>query len=230
MRATVWLQTYYMDIHEVTYAQYKACEAAGACPVAGPRYEDYDRPNQPIVGVSWYDAVAYCAAQGQHLPSEAQWEKAARGPAGALHPWGDAPATCERAVIKERGRRSCGVRKQGERPDKGRTLAVGSRPPGVYGLHDMAGNAWEWVADWASPSYAACGAACEGVDPRGPCGAAAPCKRHHERVVRGCSWYWEAALATAIYRRPHVPNNRPYHHYGFRCAASAEEAAALVRR
>ena len=226
-RATLWLQTYYMDLHEVTHAEYKACEATGACAPAGPRNEDYDRPRQPIVGVRWYDAVAYCAAQGKHLPSEAQWEKAARGPDGAMHPWGDAPATCERAIIKERGRRSCGVRKQGERPDKGRTFEVGSRPPGVYGLHDMSGNAWEWVADWASPSYARCGDACAGTDPRGPCDGAEPCPHHREKVVRGGSWYWEAAYATAIHRRTHYPKNRPYHHYGFRCAATTAEAAAL---
>ncbi len=226
-RATVWLQTFYMDTHEVTHAEYKACEARGACASAGPRYDDYDRPRQPIVGVSWHDAAAYCVALGKHLPSEAQWEKAARGPDGALYPWGDEKATCARAVIKEKRRRSCGVAKLGERPDKGRTFEVGARPAGVYGLYDMSGNAWEWVADWASESYARCGAACEGVDPLGPCGGASPCKRHHERVVRGGSWYWEAEYATAIHRRPHVPSNRPYHHYGFRCAASDAELAAL---
>jgi sulfatase modifying factor 1 len=227
-RATIWSQTFYMDLHEVTHAQYKQCEAAGRCAKAGPRYDDYDRPRQPIVGVSWHDAVAYCAAHGKHLPTEAQWEKAARGPDGAVYPWGDEPATCERAVIKEKRRRSCGVAKQGERPDKGRTFEVGSKPPGVYGLYDMAGNAWEWVADWSSPSWAACGAACAGVDPLGPCAGATPCKRHHEKIVRGGSWYWEGPLAAGYVRRPHVPKNRPYHHYGFRCAASVAEAALLT--
>ncbi|HEY0138093.1 MAG TPA: SUMF1/EgtB/PvdO family nonheme iron enzyme [Nannocystis sp.] len=227
-RATVWLQTYYVDIYEVTHAQYKACESSKNCPPAGPRYDDYDRPRQPIVGVSWYDAIAYCTAQGKHLPTEAQWEKAARGPDGALHPWGDEPATCERAIIKEKGRRSCGVRQQGERPDKGRTFEVGARPPGAHGLHDMSGNAWEWVADWYSPSCSRCGSACAGTDPRGPCDGAEPCARHHEKIVRGGSWYWEASYATATYRRAHFPNNRPYHHYGFRCAASPAEAAALA--
>lgn len=227
-RGTVWVQTFYMDIHEITYREYKDCVAAGRCGEAGPRYEDYDRPRQPIVGVSWHDAVAYCRASGKHLPSEAEWEKAARGPDGAVYPWGDEPATCERAVIKEKRRRSCGVAKLGERPDKGRTFEIGSKPPGRYGLYDMAGNAWEWVADWASPSWAACGDACAGVDPRGPCGGATPCKRHHERIVRGGSWYWEAGYATGYYRRAHVPSNRPYHHYGFRCAASVAEAAALL--
>ena len=227
-RSRIWLQTYYMDIHEVTHAQYKACESRKSCPPAGPRYDDYDRPRQPIVGVSWYDAVAYCAAQGKHLPTEAQWEKAARGPDGALHPWGDAPANCQLAIIKENGRRSCGVRKQGDRPDKGRTFEVGARPPGAYGLHDMSGNAWEWVADWYSPSYARCGTACAGPDPRGPSDGAEPCPHHHEKIVRGGSWYWEAAYATAIHRRAHYPRNRPYHHYGFRCAATPAEAAALA--
>ena len=228
-KALVWLQTYYMDIYEVTHAEYKACEKAGECPVAGPRYNDYDRPKQPITGVSWYDAVAFCKARGKHLPTEAEWEKAARGPDGAQFPWGDEPATCERAIIKDERGRSCGVKKRGPEADKGRTFEVGARPPGVYGLYDMSGNSWEWVADWASPSYAACGAACEGTDPKGPCGGAEPCPGHRQKVVRGGSWYWEAALATAIYRRTHFPKNRPYHHFGFRCAASPEEAAALAK-
>jgi formylglycine-generating enzyme len=224
---TVWLQTFYMDLYEVTYAEYKACQSAKECPRAGPLYNDFGAPRQPMTGVKWADAVKFCEVQGKHLPTEAQWEKAARGPDGALYPWGDAPATCELAVIKNEKGRSCGVKKRKEHPDKGKVLEIGSRPAGVYGLFDMSGNSWEWVHDWAAKSYAACGDACRGTDPRGPCGGEAPCPRHTERVVRGGSWYWDASYATAIHRRTHVPHNDPFHHFGFRCAASFEEASAL---
>ena len=66
-RAEVWLQTYWMDKNEVTNAEYDACEAAGKCPKSGPQYVDFDRPKQPINGVSWFDANAYCEAQGLSL-------------------------------------------------------------------------------------------------------------------------------------------------------------------
>lgn len=139
------------------------------------------------------------------------------------------PATCERAVIMDtQGRRSCGVEKLHGHPDKGRTFEVGSRAPTPPGLYDMAVNSWEWVYDWASSSYAACGAACTRDDPRGPCDGAMECPGHHERVVRGDSWYWPAAYATTTYRRFHTSENKPYHHFGFRCSASEEEAAALI--
>lgn len=226
--ATIWLQTFLMDLHEVTYAEYKACERARRCPRSGPAYSDFDRPRQPINGISWHDAVAYCAAQGKRLPSEAQWEKAARGPDGARFPWGDEPATCERAILKDERGRGCGVKKLGDKPETGRPWEVGSRPPGRYGLYDMSGNSWEWVADWYASSYAACGDACLGVDPRGPCGGADACPGHRRKIVRGGSWYWDASYATATWRRAHVPDNRPFHHFGFRCAATLGDALALA--
>jgi sulfatase modifying factor 1 len=226
--ATVVLSTYYMDIDEVTTAQYQACVADGRCPKAGPQYVDYDAPTQPMSGVSWFDAVAYCLAQGKHLPTEAEFEKAARGPDGKQYSWGDEPATCERAIIETKAGKGCGLKKRGRNPEKSKPWPVGSRPAGVYGLRDMAGNQYEWVADWASESYAACGAACAGPDPRGPCDGALTCDGHHERVVRGGSWYWPAQNARGSFRRFHVPGNRPFHHFGFRCAASQAEATALA--
>jgi formylglycine-generating enzyme required for sulfatase activity len=220
---TVWVQTFYMDTHEVTVEQYEACVKTGACQPARTAYgSDYSRPRQPKVGVSWYHAQAFCQAQAKRLPTEAEWERAARGTDGRRYPWGDEPATCERAVIMDaQGRRSCGVPWKGSAPEKGRTFEVGSRPPNPYGLYDLAGNAWEWTADWHAASYKACGPACRGVNPKGPCGGAEPCPGHKERVVRGGSWYWPAEMATTYYRRGHLPGNRPYHHYGFRCAADA---------
>jgi formylglycine-generating enzyme required for sulfatase activity len=228
--ARVELSTYFIDRFEVTFADYQRCAAQGRCPRARPQYTDYDHPAMPMTGVSWFDADAYCRAQGKALPSEAQWEKAARGPNGALQPWGDEPATCERAVIKDAAGRGCGLRKRFSQPEKGRPWDVGSRPAGSYGLHDMVGNAWEWVADWYAPSFGECGDACAGVDPLGPCAAAPTCPGARRRVVRGGSWYWDASYATATRRRAHSPANVPFHHFGFRCAASPEQAAAFAGR
>jgi len=225
--ATIELPTYYMDVTEVTYAAYKACEAEGLCNKAGPRYSDYDRPEQPIVGISWYDAVQFCEAMGKHLPTEAEWEKAARGADGMAYPWGDEPTTCDQAVIRDASGRSCGVEKQGGNANKGRTWEVAQKPAGVYGLYDMVGNAEEWVADWYSP-YEDCGEACIGVDPKGPCDGQEPCEGHDKKMVKGGSWFWPSSCAVGYHRRPHFPANKPYHHFGFRCAASPEEAKALV--
>ncbi len=228
--ATIWLQTFYIDQNEVTYAEYKACVKERQCPRSGPAYTDFDRPQQPINGISWFDAVAYCESKGKRLPTEAQWEKAARGPDGELHPWGDEPATCERAIIKDESGRGCGVlKKGGSKPETGRPWVIGSRPAYRYGLFDMAGNSWEWVADWYSRSYEKCGEDCLGVDPKGPCAGAETCPGYNRKIVRGGSWYWPADHATAVYRRSHVPNNRPFHHFGFRCAATVAEAEALAR-
>jgi formylglycine-generating enzyme required for sulfatase activity len=231
-QTAVWVQTYFMDAREVTVAQYEACVRAGDCTKAKTNYgSDYSRPRQPKVGVSWYQAVAFCKAAGKHLPTEAEWEKAARGSDARRFPWGDELATCSQAIIMDaQGRRSCGVPWKGGPPEKGRTFEVGARPPNQFGLYDMSGNAWEWVADWFSESYRDCGAACVGVDPKGPCQGKETCPGHTERVVRGGSWYWPATYATTFYRRAHVPSNRPYHHYGFRCAASIEEAEVLRGR
>ena len=226
-QSTIYVDAFFMDLTEVTNEMHNACVAAKKCKVVHTVYPDFDRPRQPKVGVRWYDAVDFCKAAGKHLPTEAEWEKAARGPDGRLYPWGDEPATCERAVIMDERGRSCGVPQKSSEPDKGRTFEVGTRPPNPYGLYDMSGNAWEWTNDYYSESWAACGEACQGKNPKGPCGGVSPCDKHEDRAVRGGSWFWKAPLASATYRRHHVPSNNPYHHYGFRCAASLEEAAAL---
>jgi formylglycine-generating enzyme required for sulfatase activity len=226
---TVWIQTFYMDSNEVTYADYKACVKEGKCRRAGPNYGDFNNPLQPITGINWYDAVNYCKVRGKHLPTEAEWEKAARGTDGRMYSWGNEPASCDRMIYMNEKGRSCGVPKAGKHPEKGRPEPVGSRPPGVYGLFDMAGNSWEWVYDWYSKSYSECGADCEGVNPRGPCDGAEKCQRRRRRVVRGGSWYWEAEKATSFYRRSHVADNKPFHHFGFRCAADIKEASKLTQ-
>lgn len=232
--AKVWLQTFYLDIYEVTYEQFARCIEAGACKPRpedgkwGPRYSDFARPRQPITGVSWYQSQSYCQWLGKSLPTEAQWEGAARGPDGDPYPWGTSPATCAHAVIKMPALgRSCGVKKRGTSAI-GRVVDVGSKPAGRYGIHDLIGNVEEWVADWYSDDYAACGQACAGIEPKGPCDGKVNCPGHHSKVVRGGSWYWEGSHATAIHRRPHLPANSPpkrFHHFGFRCAIGAEASA-----
>ena len=230
----ITLSTFFMDQYEVTNQAYQACVRARKCPKAGPNYRDFKRPNVPVTGVSWFDAVAYCKAQGKHLPTESEWEAAARGPEGALYPWKRGPATCANSVIQDPGKgRSCGVRKKWGSPKKGRVLEVGSRPAGRYGLFDMIGNAEEWTADWYSRDWSTCGIDCAQKDPKGPCGNQPPektCRGHQRKVVRGGSWYWPTACAKSWTRRPHFPQNRPYHHFGFRCAADWHQAKLLIKK
>ncbi len=222
--ARIYVDTFLMDKTEVTVEAYGKCVTAGKCPNSGPVYADYRAPKQPITGNPWYDAVTFCEFVGKRLPTEAEWELAARGPESEIYPWGNEPAAnCELAVIMDERGRSCGeIKRRGKNPEKGRVLEVGSRPAGRYGLYDMVGNAEEWVADWWTPTWAECGADCLGDNPKGPCGGAEPCADLKYRAVRGGSWYWPAEHANGYHRRRNHPNNKPYHHFGFRCAKSLE--------
>ena len=233
---TVWMQTYYMDKTEVTNAAYNACVKAKKCEKDGPKYVDFGADKQPITGLSWYNAKKFCEAQGKHLPTEAEWEKAARGENGDIYPWGNTPvSSCDNSVIMDKRGRSCGeIKRKGTHPEKGRVLEVCSKGESRYGLCDMMGNAEEWVADWYTGSYEACGDDCRGIDPKGPCGGAEDkdgrCGKYRHKSVRGGSWYWEPDHATGIHRRSHVPSNDPAHHFGFRCAASQEEMQKLLNQ
>lgn len=209
--ATVTVSAFLMDTYEVTFSQFQDCIRAGKCRAAHPNYTGYSNPKMPMLGVNWFDSRDYCAFVGKRLPTEAEWEKAARGENGDTHPWGNAPADCKHAIIQENGKKGCGP---------GTTADVGSRPAYRYGLYDMAGNSWEWVSDWYSPDYAKCGADCLGTDPLGPCKGAASCPGFPEKIVKGGSWWWDAEYARAANRRPHYPQNKPFHHFGFRCAKS----------
>src|SRR5690606_11105937 len=184
--AEVFVSTFLMDAHEVTNARYAECVEAGVCRRA-VRFPGYMDAAQPAVAMRWEDADAYCRWRGKRLPTEAEWERAASGPDDTRYPWGDAADDpCERAVVRVRAGRGCGT---------GVTWPVGSRPPGPWGLYDMAGNVWEWVADHHSRCYRGCrrecGAACEGANPRGLCGDPhAPCPEAlGQRTVRGGSWW-----------------------------------------
>jgi formylglycine-generating enzyme required for sulfatase activity len=153
--------------------------------------------DHPVTQVSWYGAQAYCQWAGARLPTEAEWEKAARGIDGRLYPRGNEAPNCDKAQYGD-----CG----------GMTVPVGSRPAGasLYGVLDMGGNVWEWVADWYDPAYYSPSPA---QNPQGP-------DSGERRVFRGGSWgYPPAFLRTADRAR-----NRPTYagfNVGFRCAATA---------
>ncbi len=132
---SVILPDFYMDVYEVTRARYKECVTAGACAEVRnvPNVETYYAdPTFPMSAISWDAASAYCQWRAARLPSEAEWEKAARGTDGRTYPWG---ATLD-ATYADFG------------PSAGPSV-VGSHPANVspYGMFDMAGNLWEWTAD-----------------------------------------------------------------------------------
>lgn len=209
-RHTAELPTYYLDRTEVTNADYERCAKTGACPAKWGRvaksYGPFLTPTQPALPMSWDMANAYCVWAGKRLPTEAEWEKAARGGDPRTYPWGEAPPSCDKANYK-----GC--------PGT-MTKPVGSHPAGPFGIFDLAGNGYEWVQDFWTESYTACGAACQGDDPRGPCGGAATCKGLQKRVLKGGSWHWEGELGRGSWRRGERPESG-MHRLGFRCASSA---------
>ena len=208
----VYVDTFYMDLYEVTNAQFERCIEAGECDRPMP-FRGFMGPNLPMVAVSWYDAGDHCRMLGKRLPTEAEWERAASGPDDTRYPWGDEPLGCERAVVKDERGEGCG---------RERTYPVGSMEPGHFGLYDMAGNVHEWVHDWYSPCLRGCenecGDACFGRNPRGPCDGESPCPGYRLRSVRGGSWYWPLERARASARRGSGAPNRGPHRFGFRCA------------
>lgn len=137
------VEAFSIDRTEVTAADYQACVAAGACRETdrgdGCNVGRPGRERHPANCLDWAQARAYCAWRGVRLPTEWEWERAARGPDGRIHPWGDEPADCRRAVIDAGSGPSCG---QGDT-----TAPVGSKPEGATteGVLDLIGNVWEWT-------------------------------------------------------------------------------------
>jgi formylglycine-generating enzyme required for sulfatase activity len=191
---TVRLDAFWVDRYEVTNSQYRdfVTRSGHRAPYT---WED-GRLNgslQPVVGVDWYDAQVYCAWAGKRLCTEAEWEKAARGTDGRSYPWGDEEPGTGRANYDMR---------------IGRPVDVGSYPEGAspYGPLDMAGNVWEWVADWYGRDYYRDAPA---RNPKGP-------ESGTIRVYRGGSWA-NGAVSIVTTKRGRLDPTARGDQIGFRC-------------
>jgi eukaryotic-like serine/threonine-protein kinase len=189
----VTLDAYWIDRTEVMADQYAKCVAAGKC--TKPRCTGTGEGDHPVVCVTWQDAANYCAWARRRLPTEAEWEKAARGPDGRKYPWGNKSPDCARANYY-----GC----------KGVTAAVGSYSAGAspYGALDMAGNVWEWVNDWYSSYFGSSSVS----NPQGPATGT-------DRVLRGGGWSFQEDSLRSAYRRSERPASQ-HDTLGFRCAAT----------
>ena len=200
----VHLGGYRIDRTEVTIAAWRTCVEAGGCtePLSGEAFNwgREGRDDHPIDGVRWEQARDFCSWLGKRLPTEAQWEKAARGTDGRRYPWGNEPATCELAVFNEDGGDGCG---------RGSAWPVGSRPAGAspYGTLDMTGSVWEWTADYYAFDWY--GHASD-TDPTGPSSG-------QYRVRRGGGAAYPADIQRSSFRYGHIAGPAEKYRVGLRC-------------
>jgi len=198
----VYLDAYYIDIYCITNSQFARFVEETGYKTLSPwrRYFKPGRENHPVIYVSWQDAVAYCEWAGKRLPTEAEWEKAARGTDGRLFPWGN-EFDLSRLNIAESG--------------YGTTVPVDAYPQGVspYGCYNMAGNVWEWCADWFDPTYYI---HAPQQNPKGP-------ESGRFRVLRGGdfnTYSYEGQFRCSARGSPD-PEKRMSYVRGFRCAKDA---------
>ncbi len=194
---TVYLESFWIDKTEVKNSMYGKCVSDGACtpPARSRFYENEQYSNHPIIGVSWEQANAYCGWAGRRLPTEAEWEKAARGTDGRIYPWGNESPTAGLANFDQH---------------VNETTPVGSYPEGEssYGALDMAGNAWEWAMDGYSPDYYS-------ISPEKNPLSESPVNR---RVLKGGNWDSNADGIRSANRFWAFPGRNDTD--GFRCADS----------
>jgi formylglycine-generating enzyme required for sulfatase activity len=216
----VSLAAFSIDRHEVTSGDYAAyVKATGATPPYhwGAAAPAGVKSPLPVYNVSWHDAVAYCAWRGARLPTEAEWERAARGGVADLdYPWGNeyesedaqpAPAP-EAAPQPGSGPARAPRVKHAHSSSASGPRPVGSFEPNGFGLYDMSGNIWEWVSDWYDLYY-------YGIspieNPRGP-------EQGRYKVIRGGSWADTDARLGAVYFRNYTSPDERTPTIGFRCA------------
>ncbi len=217
----ITLDTYYLDKYEVSNQQYGQFIKATGHPA--PAYWDdhlRNKPNQPVSGVNWHDANAFCSWANKRLPTEAEWEKAARGPEGYKYPWGN-EVNSNNANFGRKQEFTANV-----------DAYPGGKSP--YGAYNMAGNVFEWVADWYDPNYYKNRK--DMTNPTGPKEGAFLSNTGtyvdriavgKKRVIRGGSWYAPAESVTNTHRFWNDPMNNSYGvGLGFRCARSAEGESA----
>ena len=198
----VYLDAYWMDQTEVTNEMYAKCVGAGECsaPSDTSSFSNLSYAKHPVVYVDWNQANAYCSWAERRLPTEAEWEKAARGTDERTYPWGEGiDCTFANYFGKDNGNSDC----------VGGTTPVGSYEKGKspYGVYDMAGNAWEWVSSlWGPYPYNAN----DGRENLSTFGS---------RVLRGGGWIHHNSGVRSAGRGGGSPTNSSSH-TGFRCARS----------
>ncbi len=195
----VYLDAYWISSTPVTNAMYSRCVEAGVCKYnysteKFPRYLDPRFADYPVVYVTWNSAQKFCQWTGGRLPTEAEWEKAARGTAGQRYPWGDHGDRARQANVAN---------------VVGDTTKVGFFPKDIspYGVLDMGGNVREWVADWYDPYYYPSAPL---SNPTGP-------EEGEKKVLRSAGWWDDEDFSRSASRRSHVPHS-PGINRGFRCA------------
>jgi formylglycine-generating enzyme required for sulfatase activity len=221
-----------IDRTEVTVKAYEACVAANRCTAPhreiSPSCNAPDRADHPVNCVDWHQAVAYCRWRGKRLPTEAEWEYAARGSDSRLYPWGNEPPSATRLNACGRECVAWGKRELGREwpamydgdDDWETTAPVGSFPAGAspFGALDMAGNVWEWTADRYGP-YTADAT----TDPHGA-------SEGYARVQRGGAW--NSNIGDLVHSAHRIWNagSRRDSSAGFRCARGNAATSRPVLR